>query len=261
MEDKSVRQYRKVLHVQPIQDWLLRGHNMKLKKLFYFALDDVPSYVHEIAIAERPNIPAPEKDYYTPGDITGVNGKYYEDLGTFRNVEIKLECSFISRDPNKWAEKWREIKNWILREKHKVIRFSDDEGFYRKIAKISLSSSERKALHAGVFTITLEAEPFEYLNEGLTRINHKCIKENRYYECCPTFILNSTDMQTLTVNGREFKVDCKGKTIVNTELKIAYSDNSLVNTVGDFEDLWFESGKCEVKSTCPCLVQPNWRCV
>lgn len=234
---------------------------MKLKKLFHFTLDDVPSYVHEIAIAERPDIPSPEKDYYTPGDITGVNGKYYEDLGTFRNVEIKLECSFISRDPNKWAEKWREIKNWILGEKHKVIRFSDDDGFYRKIAKISLSSSERKALRAGVFTITLEAEPFEYLNEGLTEINHKHIKENRYYECCPTFILNSTDMQTLTVNGRKFKVDCKGKTIVNTELKIAYSDNSLVNTVGDFEDLWFENGKCEVKSTCPCLVQPNWRCV
>lgn len=234
---------------------------MKLPKLFYFVLDDVPSYAHDIAIASRPDIPSPDKDYYTPGNITGVNGTYYEDLGTFRNIELKLECSFVSQDSNKWHGKWRDIKSWILGEKHKALKFSDDEGYYRKIAKISLGSSERKALKAGVFTITVEVEPFDYLNEGLTEVDCRCISENRYYECCPVYTLDGHGLQTLTVNGKQFKIQCKGKTVVDTELKIAYCDNSFVDTVGEFEDLQLEKGKCEINCTCPCAVQPNWRCI
>ena len=41
---------------------------MRLSNMYHFILDGIPSYEKDIAITERPSIPAPTKDYHSPGD-------------------------------------------------------------------------------------------------------------------------------------------------------------------------------------------------
>lgn len=232
---------------------------MRLSNMYHFILDGIPSYEKDIAITERPSIPAPTKDYHSPGDIVGVDGTSYEDLGTFRNIKVQVKCSFVSYDENQWSHDWRVIKNWLLGCTHSMLRFSDDNECYRKVAKIELGTSERNALLVGNFTITFELEPYEYLDSGLVDVDYKLVKQNDYCEARPIYYLNGNGMQILNINGRKFQIECNGQTIVDSQLKIAYCGNKIAKTIGDFDDLKLENGECSIQCTCNCMVQPNWR--
>ena len=232
---------------------------MRLSNMYHFILDGIPSYEKDIAITERPSIPAPTKDYHSPGNIVGVDGTSYEDLGTFRNISIDIECSFVSDEPKHWNRDWRKIKSWLLGVPHSMLRLSDDEECYLKVAKIEVASAEREALEVGTFKITFECEPYEYFDKGLVNIDCKLVKQNDYCKAQPTYYLNVQGTEILTVNGREFKLQGNGQTVLDSHLKIAYSDNKLIKTIGDFDDLQLENGPCEIKCTIKCTVQPNWR--
>ena len=227
--------------------------------MYHFILDGIPSYEKDIAITERPSIPAPTKDYHSPGDIVGVDGTSYEDLGTFRNISIDIECSFVSEEPKHWNRDWRKIKSWLLGIPHSMLRLSDDEECYLKVAKIEVASAEREALEVGTFKITFECEPYEYFDKGLVDVDCKLVKQNDYCEARPIYYLNGNGMQILNINGRQFQIECNGQTIVDSQLKIAYCGNKLAKTIGDFDDLKLENGECSIQCTCNCMVQPNWR--
>ena len=229
--------------------------------LYYFLLDDIPSYQHEIVINQRPSIPSPEADYYSVGDITGVDGSDYESLGTYRNIEIEMNCSFVSDD---WNQTWRDIKAWVLGSTHKTLRVSEDETIFRKIAKITLGSISRDADEVGNFTITFECYPYEYLNSGNFEFDYSVIKKNEYFTCHPTYRIKGNGLCSINVNGNLVQVQCDDEVYIDTDLKLAYSGSSLVRLKsGNYEDMYLVNGDVSitVSDGFELKVRPNWRCL
>lgn len=214
-----------------------------------------------IRCIKRPNIPCPVRKY-REFEIEGRNGKLYEDLGVYDDIEIPVEYNFINID---YHNTMRKVKKWMC-NKTKLI-FSDDAEYFYKIQKISIEGNERVWKKIGRFTIKFTCKPFSYVADGENSITFNGGSlYNDYYISEPAYQIIGNGICTLTVNGKTMTANVSNNVIINTELMEAYRiDRTNVNTTisGDYEDLYLIEGENTINITngFTLSIVPNWRCI
>lgn len=229
--------------------------------MYYFILDDVKSTDKKIQVSKRPNFPSVQKDY-DEIDLKGKNGKYYVDLGTYQDITFEISCNYIE-DINEWAKKWRNVKKWLLKS-HEQLSFSDDENYFYKVKKISISDNERKIKQSGEFTISVTCEAYSYLKVGQQRYDVSQVLQNDYEVSNPIYEISGIGACTLNVNGHQVDIVVNENFNIDVEKQIAYDNNknSLNDEIlVDYEDLRLIEGlnAISISSGFTLKVIPNWR--
>lgn len=215
-----------------------------------------------IKCVKRPNIPSPTRQYIER-EIPGRDGKLYEDLGTYDDIEIDIQYNFVSND---WNETFRGVKSWINNIKDRKLIFTDDANYFYIVKKANIESSERVIKRIGRFTIKFICKPFMFLEEGLNPVtvnnsltiyNYGCISQ-------PEYKITGNGNCTLTVNGETMVANIGGNLTINTELMLAYrQDGTMQNTAvtGDYKDLYLQEGSNTISITNGFILNviPNWR--
>lgn len=211
----------------------------------------------------RPNIPtANEKTEEV--EIPGRDGKYYRSKGTLEDIEIQIEYNFLSKNADEWAEDFRRAKKWFRPGSGKLI-FSDDLGYFYKVKKITIDTTERIAKRIGKFTATFTCEGYMYITEGQDPRALKSKLYNAFEISKPTYEISGDGLCTFTVNGVETTADIGGKLIINTELGLCYTalkETANRRLTGHYEDMYLLEGENTFSITQGFTVKiiPNWRC-
>ena len=214
----------------------------------------------------RPSIPAPMRDVQAI-KIPGRDASFYETDGIYSDIVIPVNFSFLDKDPSKWGERYRRIKNWILGEPYCELRFSDDDTVHYRVLSTRITTTERLSKRIGIVTAEFICEGYTYLNSGDTYISLADTINNAYDLCHPIYRVTGTGECTLTVNGNDFVLTVNGVVVVDTENFISYDATSgiLVNTTvaGDYQDLWLQPGNnsLTITSGFTCDIMPQWRCL
>lgn len=215
-----------------------------------------------IKIIKRPNIPAPKRRYREI-QIEGRDGKLYEDLETYDDIEIDVQYNFISEDYNATM---REIKKWINNVEDNRLKFSDDLEFFYIVKKVTIETNERVIKRLGKFTIKFTCKPFSYLESGLNPIEVVDTIYNDGYMAEPIYKITGEGICTLKVNGKTVIANVGQSLIIDVEKKIAYrEDRTLQNTAlkGLYEDLELQEGNNTIEVSKGFVIEiiPNWRCL
>lgn len=108
-------------------------------------INDISCIEQKILPTTRPDIPAPVKNY-NEYDIPGRDGKLYEDLGTYDDIEITLTFNYMCA-PDQWHDTFRKCKKMFLDAK--TLEFSDDNEFYHRVKKAVINTNERVSKRIG----------------------------------------------------------------------------------------------------------------
>lgn len=211
----------------------------------------------------RPNIPtANEKTEEV--EISGMDGKYYRSKGVIEDIEIPIKYNFISKDAEDWAEDFRRVKKWF-RPGNGKLAFSDDKGYFYKVKKITIDTTERVAKRLGRFTATFTCEGYIYITEGQDFRTLNSTLYNAFEVSKPTYEITGNGVCTFTVNGVENTANIGSKLIINTELGLCYTElkeTANRRLTGYYEDMYLREGENTFSITPGFTVKilPNWRC-
>lgn len=211
---------------------------------------------------ERPAIPAarPHREEIV---IPGL-GTVYRETGEYEPTEIPVKMNYIG-DELKWADRWRKIQKWLAVE-NGILRFSDDAGYFFKIAHVELDENERPSARIGRFNVTfVTRDGLYYPNSGQREHSPEEIVWNPYEKSKPTFKITGEGSCILSVNGNQMTANVGQNLTIDTERMLAYrEDGVLQNTsvTGDYESLYLPAGSIEISITqgFALTVIPNWRC-
>lgn len=226
-------------------------------------LNDTPSYDVGVSIVSRPSIPTPVRKYREI-EIGGKNGKLYEDLGTYDDIEITVKCNFASKKSDSWNEDYRRIKEWI--KGVETLTFSDDLNYFYKVNKVTIDSTERALKRLGRFNLVINCKPFSYLKEGQQEITLPSGLYNDYEATQPIYKVTGEGVITLTVNGVSATANVGQNLIINTEKGLCYRTDGTTNNTAltaEYEDLFLQEGNNTFAYTTGFTVNiiPNWRCL
>lgn len=222
--------------------------------MFYISIDNKPSF---FAITTRPNIPTPEEKVNVE-TLEGMDGSLYESTGFYEDIEIEVECNYVTPVLN-WHNLLRDIRKFIKGSK---LQFSDDILHFYKIKKATLGECERVLRKGARFTINFVLAPYSYISTGEHYYPFKQAMNNLYDTCHPVYHITGEGECTLTVNGKEMSADVGQELFIDTDLRIAYRTNlENGNVTGDYTDLWLNHGINEISITSGfnLEVKPNWR--
>ena len=213
--------------------------------------------------ATRPNIPVAEylSESYT---IPGRDGELISYLGGVSDIPIPVTFGFFGH-PNKWMDKFRAAKSWLLKEKGTLVLGDDQEYFY-KVKKITFDEGVREVKDIGEFTVNFLCEGYQYLKQGKYDYDISDVLFNAYDFCKPVYKITGEGMCTLTVNGKTMTANVGQNLTVDSDLMVAYrKDGVIMNTAvsGNYEDLWLNTGANMITITdgFDLKIQPNWRCI
>lgn len=226
--------------------------------------NDIRGSTLKIFARERPSIPAAKKrrEEIT---IPGRDGSLYRTNGDYEPTEIPVRFNYIG-PPDEWAARWRAAKKWLSAE-NTILKFSDDGGFFYKIAHVELGENERPTEKIGIFEATfVTRDGLSYLVEGQEEYDVKDILLNLYEIAHPTYLITGEGRCTLTVNGNVMTANVGQNLTIDTDRMLAYRGNgTLQNTevTGDFEKLYLQEGENDISisSGFGLKVIPNWRCL
>lgn len=215
-------------------------------------------------ITQRPDMPAPQRRFKEI-EIPGRDGTLTIDEGTYDDIDLKVELNYVSH-PDRWHERFRQIKMILRDAKGAQLRFSDDQGYFMKIKKCSLGTNERVLRVGGKMKATFTLDPFFYAESGLSEIHSWQTIMNNFDLSQPVYRITGEGMCTLTVNGKTMKANVGQNLIIDTSLRLAYrTDGTIQNTSvsGSYEDLYLLPGlnNLSLSDGFSMAVQPNWRCI
>ena len=216
-----------------------------------------------VFITKRPNIPAPIRKYQEY-DIPGRNGKMYEMLDQYEDIEITVTFNYMV-NKDLWHQKFREIKKKL--NDIKELTFSDDMSFFHIVKKVEIGTNERTSLRIGRFDVVFTLDPYYYLLSGKEKIRITNGKIFNQYDIAPAvYYITGEGMCTLTVNGHECECNVGQNLTIDTFLKLAYRDDgTLMNAKinGNYEDMLLIEGENDISITSGFIleIKPNWRCL
>ena len=219
-----------------------------------------------ISIVKRPNIPIPDKNINLI-ELEGRDGSLVEDLETYKDIEINIECNFI--DLRNTNNKAREISYWINESSDKKLFFSDDMDHYFKVLMVKVSDIQRQLRVKGTFTLTFICQPFRYLvdNDLITITSTSNIYSPELtYDSRPLIKIYGSGDVTFTVNGSNIILkSITSHIILNSEIQEAYSDtfeNLNNKMLGEFPVLKNGINSISwVGTVTKVEITPNWRCL
>lgn len=211
---------------------------------------------------ERPAIPAakPKRESIV---IPGL-GTVYRKTGEYEPTEIPVKMNYVG-DEEKWADRWRKIQKWLAAEMG-ILRFSDDAGYFFKIAHVELDENERPSARIGRFIATfVTRDGLYYPNSGQREYSPDEIIWNPYEISKPIYKISGEGLCTLSVNGKKLTANVGQHMIIDTERMEAYRQDGLsqnTSVTGDYENIYLPEGELEISITAgfELMIVPNWRC-
>lgn len=225
-------------------------------------LDDISCVSINLYPVKRPDIPSPQEklnEYI----VLGIDGKLYEKTGFYEDLEIPIEFNYLPKNDS-WFGAFARYKKILLSCNR--LRLNDNDEFYFKIKKVSISTNKRVSRNIGKLTATFTVDPYYYLLNGLKKHPYSVITYNQYEKCRPIYIIEGEGTATLNVNGYKCTCNVGENLIINTELMIAYKeDGTNQNTAVscDYDDLCLIPGEntIEINNEFTLNVIPNWRMI
>ena len=222
-----------------------------------------------IRVKERPAIPCAKKNIEEI-TIPGRDGKLHIDKATVDDIEIPVTFIFKCEQEN-WIKTFRSAKSWLYGKDNKRLKMSDDYGFFYIVNYVEIEECEREVKEVGVFTANFHCRGYHYLESGAMSMTLENAQYNPYFPCHPQYRIVGRGKHTLHVNGKSLDVNVIDNVTIDTERKIAFSDdgaNRNTNITGDYENLYLHSGQNEIILEVPqesynheTLIIPNWRCI
>ena len=228
-------------------------------------IDGISLYSLGIYVIKRPDFPSPKKKYKEV-DIIGIDGKLYQDTGLYEDMDIQIEFNYMG-EVDLWHSIWRKAKK-ILLSHIKELSCSDDSDMFYKIKKVEIGTNERTSYRIGKFNVTFTVDPYTYLVSGKGKLPLLACYSNFYEKCKPIYYIKGEGLLEFSVNGKHISVNVGQNLIIDTDRKISYRENGILNNValsGDYEDLYFVEGNNTVEivngNNFEITIQPNWRCI
>lgn len=233
--------------------------------MYSFSLDGEDCIKYGLVVEDRQDEESPEPDYHSYGTIPGMDGELDTFEGTFRTLTTSIVCNFVERDDTLWHERFRKIKRWLLKGGERILIYSDDPSFFRKVTKITLGTTEREFKETGHLTITFKQMPYEYLLDGRHARPMKGNVYNIYSRSLPIYVISGSGTAYLTVNGNTVEVSVNGIVYVDTDLQLCYLWPSRLGASykGDISKLFLQEDMNTISITegFDLKVIPNWRCI
>ena len=200
---------------------------------------------------------------YEEIEIEG-RGKLYRER-YLDDITIEVEFNFIS-EKGKWNDSFRKAKAWINNIEDNKLKFSDDLGYFYKVNKAEITSSERVLRRIGRFTVTFTCEPYMYLEDGARAIELPTFLYNFYEKTQPIYVVEGEGLFVMQINGKTIKANVGQNLTIDTKLGLCYrKDGTMQNTAltGNYEDMYLQNGKNTFSYTSSFKVSiiPNWRCL
>ena len=232
---------------------------------YYLVFNNESSDAININIAKRPSIPTPKRRYRET-EVDGRDGKLYEDLGTYEDIEIPIECNFLSLSPEEFNFDYRRVKRWLKSIKDNKLKFSDDLSYFYVVNKVVIDTPERIIKRLGKFNAVFTCEPYLYLEEGKIPIPLQNSIYNYYEISKPIYSITGEGLVTININGKTIKANVGQNLIIDTSLGLCYRADRTLNNValtGKYKDLYLQEGENIFSFTSGFNIEiiPNWRCL
>lgn len=216
------------------------------------------------SIIKRPSIPSSEISY-TEVQIKGRDGKLYKE-DNLQDIELTIECNFISKNADAWQEQYRKIKRWVNNIKDNKLSFSDDKGYYYKVCKANIDSLSRIYKRLGKFNIKFTVEPYQYIvnNQETLLVG---TMYNNWDVCQPIYRIVGNGTCALNVNGNIVNCIVTGQLTIDTQFdKIIEADGSYAIEKTDIkrmQELYLqeEENNFSWSNGFTVYIIPNWRTI
>lgn len=197
-------------------------------------LDGVKDETFFISVANRPVIPAAKKKIEKisvpgrDGDLIRVDG--FEDVPLPIDFNI-LEHRNIKADI-------RKIKGWF--QDKKILSFSDDPNYFRKIKNVQIGDIDNEVEFYGAFTVDFLLDPFEYQKTSVKSYMTSPVELTNpgTYFSKPLIKVYGSGIVILTVNGVSITLkNLTDEIILDSDLEEAYkglTTNMNSNMIGSF---------------------------
>lgn len=214
-------------------------------------------------LATRPNMPCTsfKKEFI---NIPGRDGSLCINSREIEDISISIKFHFVC-ERNKWQEKFRLAKKWLLSGGKELV-FKDDLDYFYKVKNVTIGTAEREVKQVGEFEVQFLCDGAQYSKDGKKEIDYLEVSYNAGIFSKPIYIITGEGVCTLTVNGKTVTANIGQNLTIDTERMISYrEDGVLQNTAikGNYEDLYLQEGDNEITVTdgFECKVIPRWRCL
>ena len=217
-----------------------------------------------IYVASRPHIPSPERRV-TYIDVPGMDSRLRRDEGTYGDITLSVECSFLG-DP---VSKISAVKGWLLGTGEADLTFShipERKYLAQVVNSIDFAIVLKITSH---FVILFNCQPFQYATENtpITVSESTTLTNPGTMKSLPIIRVNGSGFGTLTVNGQSVSFsDIDESVILNSELQETYKDigTTLVSKnstkTGDYPVLLPGDNAISLSGGITSLeITPNWR--
>lgn len=216
-----------------------------------------------LSVISRPAIPVPEREYEII-KVEGRDGELYRDKGTYKDIEIKIEFNFVSKNPDVWAEDLRKVKKWLYGDKDERLILSDDPEYFYKVKQAVMGDSERKVRRIGKFEIAFTCDAFMYRVDGLEEKEITKYLYNPYRKTQPVYKVYGNGEMALEVNGNRVTAEVDRQLNIDTKLGICYNAANEISNAsisGEYEGLYLKEGENHFNFTegFRVILVPNWR--
>lgn len=187
-----------------------------------------------------------------------------ERTGMYIDTVITNKMEFNCHNPLDYQKKLRSIKQWILSTKK--LTYTDMEDSYFLVKKVEITDEVRLYGIYGVITVVFTCSPSLYLYEGdyeivLSSGDHELY--NAYSKSQPLYKIFGNGTCTMTINGKQLKVDVNGSVTLDTELMIAYTAGVMKNAsvIGEYKNMVLKPGENTIfiSPGFTVSVTPKWR--
>lgn len=216
-----------------------------------------------LSVISRPTIPIPEREYDTI-KVEGRDGELHKDKGTYKDIKIKINFNFVSKNPDVWEQDLRKVKKWLHSGKDERLILSDDPEYYYKVKQAVMSDTERKARRVGSFEISFICDAYMYRIDGQDEKEIGDYLYNPYMKAQPVYKIYGSGTITLKVNGNQVTAEVDEQLNIDTKLGICYNaanEISNASLTGEYGGLYLEEGDNNFMYSegFRVVLIPNWR--
>lgn len=175
-----------------------------------------------IYVASRPHLPSPERRV-TYIDVPGMDSRLRRDEGTYGDITLSVECSFLGNPVSKISA----VKGWLLGAGEADLVFShipDRKYLAQVVNSIDFEIVLKITSH---FVIVFNCQPFQYATENSAiPITTETIIENPgTVKSLPIIKVNGSGAGALTVNGSSVSLsDIDGTVTLDSTVQETYQN-------------------------------------
>ncbi|QNO17860.1 distal tail protein Dit [Caproicibacterium amylolyticum] len=219
-----------------------------------------------IFVASRPHIPSPERRV-TYIDVPGMDSRLRRDEGTYGDITLSVECSFLG-DP---VPKISAVKGWLLGAGEADLTFSHIPGRKYRAQVVNSIDFEIVLKITSHFVILFNCQPFQYATDNapivVTDGSGYVLSNPGTVKSLPNIKITGSGAGALTVNGGNVSFsNIDGTVTLDSTIQETYQDTgtSLISKnstkIGNYSVLLPGDNAISFSGGITSLeITPNWR--